>query len=237
MSRRQLLDRFLFLPLASLVGLILRAYPCKRHLRALALGLVREDEPTPSDVIVVLGGGSARRALAGADLFARGLAPRIYLSSDIAPPELSGTGAETSYQLLLQQGVPARAIHHDRRPRTTAEEAQFFGECAARCGWRAALVVTDPWHTRRAIATFRHLAAQRGLRLHLRAVPASSAATAAASWWRSPRACAFVMAEYAALFFYAARRLAGARWRSGPVAPRDARSSRRRGPKRAGRRR
>lgn len=205
-SRRQVVDRFVFPPLATVAGGILRFYPVKRHLRALAGFLVLTESPQPSDVIVVLGGGSPWRAETGAELFKRGMGPRIYLSSDVDPVRLAGSGAASSYELLLQRGVPAEAILHDRRPGTTADEARSFANYARQLGWRSALVVTDPYHTRRAIHTFRRAVQHRGLSVELRPIGARLDEITLDDWWKSREASASVMSEYATLFVYTALR-------------------------------
>lgn len=206
MTRRQIADRYILPPLATLVGLALRLYPRKRHLRSLAAHLVLDDGPEPSDVIVVLGGGSDRRARMGARLFKSGMAPKICLFSAVEPIKLRGSGARTSRELLLQQGVPPGAILHDRRPRTTLDEARLFADHARERGWRSALVVTDPYHTRRAIGLFRRVLTRRGPALELRSVGSGFGVTADDDWWESREACAFVLSEYAALVLYTALR-------------------------------
>ncbi len=202
MSWRQLVDRFIFPLVAVPTGLLLRLYPCKRHLRALAAHLVVDEEPQPSDIIAILGGGSIGRARTGAALFKRGLAASVYLSTDVDPAELAGSGAKTSHQWLLREGVPPAAILHDRRPRTTSDEAECFADCARRFGWRAALVVTDPYHTRRAVQTFRRALTRRGVGVDLRCVSVAPGAAALDEWWTSRKARAFVISEYVTLLLY-----------------------------------
>ena len=206
MTRRQVADRYILPPLATLVGLALRLYPRKGHLRRLAAYLVLDDGPAPSDVIVVLGGGSDRRARTGARLFRSGMAPTICLFSAIEPSKLRGSGARTSHELLLQHGVPPGAILHDRRPKTTLDEARLFADHARERGWRSALVVTDPYHTRRAIGMFRRMLRRRGPVLDVRSVSAGFGVTTNHDWWTSREGCAFVLSEYAALVLYAALR-------------------------------
>jgi hypothetical protein len=197
-GRRRLADRYLLPPLAALVGTVLRLYPAKGHLRALASWLVQGDAPRPSDVIVVLGGGSVARARNGAALYARGLAPAIYLSTDVDRQELVGTGARSSYDILRHSAVPAAAIVHDRRPGTTADEAHCFIDCALHFGWRSALIVTDPYHTRRARRAFDRAARRRDDGIALTMV-ASDHGQAADAWWESQQTCQDVLHEYAGL--------------------------------------
>lgn len=199
LSRHQMADRYLLPPLAALVGAALRLYPAKGHLRALAAWLVRTDAPQPSDVIVVLGGGSRARARTGAALYARGLAPAVYLSTDVDRRELVGTGARSSYDLLRRAAVPAAAIVHDRRPRTTSDEARRFAALARRVGWRSALVVTDPYHTRRARQAFVGAGCHRRFGVDLRVIGSGHDWPPIAGWWRSRAACTAILGEYIGL--------------------------------------
>lgn len=200
LSRRQIADRYLLPPLAAFVGLTLRLSPWKRQTRALAAWLVVQQTPRPSDVIVVLGGGSIARARTGARLYARGLAPVVYLSTDIEPWELAGSGASSSFDVLRQAGVPPEAIRHDRQPGTTGDEARLFVACARRDGWHSALIVTDPYHTRRAQRVFARAVEQSGGGITLTIVSTSDGATA--DWWESRQACVAVLGEYAALLVH-----------------------------------
>jgi uncharacterized SAM-binding protein YcdF (DUF218 family) len=71
-------------------------------------------------------------------------------------------------------------------------------------GLRRVLVVTSPYHTRRALATFRSVLASLGATVGV--VPASATSPARpARWWTSPYDRAYVAYEWAALLFYAGR--------------------------------
>lgn len=199
LSRHQVADRYVVSPLAALVGAAIRLYPAKGHLRALAAWLVRTDAPRRSDVIVVLGGGSIGRARTGAMLYARGLAPVVYLSTDVDHRELAGSGARSSYDLLRRAAVPAAAIMHDRRPWTTSDEARRFIALARRAGWRSALVVTDPYHTRRARQTFVGAARHQRLGIDLRVIGSGHDWPPIAGWWRTRPACTAILGEYLGL--------------------------------------
>lgn len=84
-SRREVADRYLAPALARCCIPLLERYPAKRHLRALADFLGAEETPSPSDAIIVLGGGTLDRVEAGARLHRLGLAATVYLSTDVDP--------------------------------------------------------------------------------------------------------------------------------------------------------
>ncbi|HEY8601365.1 MAG TPA: YdcF family protein [Thermomicrobiales bacterium] len=200
-SRKQIADRYIFLPLARLLVPFLRHYPAKRHLRALARYLAPFNNRCPSDVIVILGGGTPARVRDGARLFRAGLAPNIYLSTDFDPRyAVAATGDGASRQYLLEAGIPGATIVHDRRPRTTRDEANYFLDEAARRGWRSALLVTEPFHLQRATLVFGRAARDRGVDIPIRAIAAGD--DHEGEWWHSTSQVAFVLSELASLLAY-----------------------------------
>ena len=106
--------------------------------------------PVKADVIVVLGGGSHERPERAAELFKEHAAPRIIIS---------GFGdAEASRRMLMAAGVPANAIELETRSRTTRENAQFTVNLLREQKLKRVILVTSWYHSRRAVACFRHYA-------------------------------------------------------------------------------
>ncbi len=123
----------------------------------------------PFDAIVVLGGGvddkgslrpsveldkhSIRRTICGADLFERGLAPRLVLTGGDA--SIFGEGpleASELAKLARRLGVPEEAIILETRSRTTYENAV---QTRRLLGEPSVVVVTSASHVSRAVALFR----------------------------------------------------------------------------------
>ena len=106
--------------------------------------------PVKADVIVVLGGGSHERPERAAELFKEHAAPRIIIS---------GLGDyEINRRLLIAAGVPANAIELETQSRTTRENAQFTVKLLREQKQRGVILVTSWYHSRRALACFRHYA-------------------------------------------------------------------------------
>ena len=106
--------------------------------------------PVKADVIVVLGGGSHERPERAAELFKEHAAPRIIIS---------GLGDyEINRRLLIAAGVPANAIELETQSRTTRENAQFTDKLLREQKQRGVILVTSWYHSRRALACFRHYA-------------------------------------------------------------------------------
>ncbi|MGA2279597.1 MAG: YdcF family protein [Verrucomicrobiota bacterium] len=106
--------------------------------------------PVKADVIVVLGGGSHERPERAAELFKEHAAPRIIIS---------GLGDyEINRRLLIAAGVPADAIELETQSRTTRENALFTVKLLREQKPRGVILVTSWYHSRRAVACFRHYA-------------------------------------------------------------------------------
>jgi uncharacterized SAM-binding protein YcdF (DUF218 family) len=69
---------------------------------------------------------------------------------------------------------------------------------------RALLVVTSPYHTRRALATFNDVLDDAGVQVGIQAASATSPADPA-RWWRAPYDRWYVAYEWLAMIYYATR--------------------------------
>lgn len=105
-----------------------------------------ENRPAPADAIVVLGGDFADRADRAAELFARGLAPRIVVS---------GAGDhQDMFDRLRLRGVPPPAVVSEPDSRNTWEDARFSMVRLRAVGAHRVILVTSWYHSRRALACF-----------------------------------------------------------------------------------
>jgi uncharacterized SAM-binding protein YcdF (DUF218 family) len=163
------------------------------------------DRPQHADAIVVLGGGYARPFQA-ADLYRHGFAPRIYVSVPVREEQhrlLDEAGVafpreeEVVRQVLLRKGVPASAIEYlGKGSISTAAEAQaaraVFGTGAPRL-----LVVTSPYHVRRARMTFSGALPAADIRMI-----ATSYDPLPLAWWKDQNAARNVLLELSKMTFY-----------------------------------
>jgi uncharacterized SAM-binding protein YcdF (DUF218 family) len=112
--------------------------------------LCRDVAPSRADAIVVLGGEIWTRPQRAAEVFKAGAAPKIIASGD-------GDCQETR-RLLEARGVPASAIELECKSGTTKENAEFTTALLRAQGARRVILVTSWFHSRRALACFRHSA-------------------------------------------------------------------------------
>jgi uncharacterized SAM-binding protein YcdF (DUF218 family) len=124
------------LPLAVYAGAILLSGPL--------LGL--PDAAGKADVIVVLGGDGPARADHAAALWRTGAAPRVLVTGRSDCGTIAGR--------MTAEGVRRSAITTECRSASTWENADFSAPLLARMGVRHALLVTNWFHARRALASF-----------------------------------------------------------------------------------
>jgi uncharacterized SAM-binding protein YcdF (DUF218 family) len=128
--------------IALLLGLAAYYYPEKF--------LTVDSGPVTADVLIILGGGSAKheRALKAAQLYQEHAAPRIIVSGD--------GDDQINRQVLLANGVPDAAIEVESKSATTRENAEFTGKRLRAEQVRSAIIVTTWYHARRSEKTFEH---------------------------------------------------------------------------------
>lgn len=127
---------------------------------------LRLAEPArPADAIVVFAGGVGESGQAGEgylerirhaiDLYRAGLAPRLILSSGYS---FVFKEAEIMRDLAVAHGIPPSAIELETTAANTMENVAHTSQLLAQEGSRQILLVSSPYHMRRAIWTFRKLA-------------------------------------------------------------------------------
>jgi len=172
--------------------------------------LVRADPPVRSDAIVVLS-GDFQRVFHGAQLYRMGMAPQVIITAqrreagyrkldEIGVP--SPRQEQLSRDALVKLGVPDGAIRTvgNELP-STAAEAAVIREAVA--PGSTLLVVTSPYHTRRAGLVF----AERFPASAIRMQP-DPGETLPRRWWANQDAARNVLMEFAKTLFF----LAGGRF-------------------------
>jgi len=124
----------------------------------------------PSEIIVVLGGGTASpeaprpmtevngagdRVLYAAWLYQQGKAPAILVSGGLLDwTPLQTTPAQDMAALLEMMGVPSEAIWLQPESRNTYEDALYSAQILKDKGIRRILLVTSAWHMPRSVRLF-----------------------------------------------------------------------------------
>ena len=99
-----------------------------------------------ADALIVLGGEPMARPQEAARLYRQGVAPKVFVT---------GIGdAARNRQILMASGVPGSVITMESKATSTFTNATLLKPILEAAGVHTALIVTSPFHTRRALATF-----------------------------------------------------------------------------------
>jgi uncharacterized SAM-binding protein YcdF (DUF218 family)/glycosyltransferase involved in cell wall biosynthesis len=121
--------------------------------------------PRAADAIVVFaggvgesgkaGGGAQERLERAVELYRSGHAPNLVLSSGYV---YSFREAEVMRALAIAQGIPASAIVLEQRATNTYQNVAFVEAILRGRRWRTILLVSSPYHMRRALLVWRKVA-------------------------------------------------------------------------------
>jgi uncharacterized SAM-binding protein YcdF (DUF218 family)/glycosyltransferase involved in cell wall biosynthesis len=123
------------------------------------------DAPRKADAIVVFAGGVGESGQAGGgyqervkqavDLYRQGYAPRMIFSSGFV---FAFQEAEVMKSLAVANGVPERAILLEKQAANTRDNVVLSDRILQAQGWRSILLVSSPYHMRRALLVWRRAA-------------------------------------------------------------------------------
>lgn len=135
------------------VTVLLIVYFClPALLNAAARQLMREDPLQPADAIVALGGDPlCLREQHAAELYHRGLGRKIIIAG--LPFAWGGNTGDAKRVYLVCWGVPAADIVVLPEATNTRQEASTLHALMRRNQWHSMIVVTSPFHARRALFT------------------------------------------------------------------------------------
>jgi uncharacterized SAM-binding protein YcdF (DUF218 family) len=144
--------------------------------------LIVNENPKPADVIIVLVGDTGR-IQEGVRLYQLGYANKILITA---------VGAGMIAEQAQSLGVARDDIIWEEKAWTTFGEAKYSSEVMGANGFRSAIVVTSPYHTRRASIIFGQLF--KGWNITICSVPYDSSAPS--NWWKNPQTATAVISEY-----------------------------------------
>jgi uncharacterized SAM-binding protein YcdF (DUF218 family) len=176
----------------------------ERILLAVGDFLVIQDELQSADVIHVIAGEDDRTDYA-IQLYRQGYARQIFFTGGWCTFHNYYHG-QHGQQRALEQGVPAEAIAiDDTQVMSTYDEAvrlkEFMAHSQAQV--RSVIVVSDPFHMRRARWTYRHLLGDQ-VSVQMAPVP-FEAGPYQRRWWTDEASRKYVKEEYLKIAYYYAR--------------------------------
>jgi len=179
-----------------LVGAVLMLAAGVGALVAVGHVLAVSDPLAKSDVIVAVSGDNGPRTETAVKLWKQGLAPLLLFSGASLDPD-SVSSAELMKRDAIRLGVPSEAILLETASTTTDENAHLVAQLMADKGLHSAILVTSPYHQRRASILFGRVFAPAGLTF--RNHPADDPDWDPDRWWISEPSRTLTLVELAKL--------------------------------------
>ena len=173
--------------------------------------LILRTGPSHADAIVVLSGSRvyAERLQHAARLYHQGRARVIVLTDDglagrwSREQQRNPRSIERGRDMLLASGIPAsHVVMLADRVHSTYDEASAVLTHARAERLRSLLIVTSPYHTRRAYWVFNRMLAADRVSVGIDPVPPGNQSPAPGVWWLSRRGWQSVAAEYPKFLYY-----------------------------------
>lgn len=182
------------------LGLFIAAVIVLGYLALIFLGeyLTPSDTLTRSDAVVVLSGGPDRVQW-GIKLYQDGWAPRLVLVG--AALDKSGpSNAEAMRKIALQAGVPDTAIFLEEKSANTLENAALGKSVLDSFGAKSIILVTSPYHQRRAYETFKKV--YEGEVLSIINSPSGYSTWNSKQWWAKPASADITTSEILKIIWF-----------------------------------
>jgi uncharacterized SAM-binding protein YcdF (DUF218 family) len=164
-----------------LIGILLSVGTALTAFLLIGSWLAVEDPLEKVDAIVAISGDSGARVDTAITLWKAGWAPLIVFSGASIDPA-SVSSAEIMRREALRQGVPESATLVEPASATTEENAAEVAKLMVQRKLHSAILVTSPYHQRRAAFEFQRAFEPRGL--VFRNHPARDPEWNAFLWWR-----------------------------------------------------
>lgn len=143
-----------------------------------------QDTLVKADVIVAISGGDTKaRATEAIALYEKGWAPNIIFSGAAFDP-LSPSNAEVMQSVAEASGVPKGVITLEENARDTEENAKESKDIVDEYRYKTIILVTSPYHQRRAYIEFRNILGP-DVKIVNHSAPDSD--WDSSSWWQTPR--------------------------------------------------
>ena len=168
-------------------------------LEGLAGWLVVQDKLEPVGLILVLSGdANGERVAEAVNLYRQDYAKKILMSG--GPLAWQLTSAEWMKKQAMALGVPARDILLEDKSGSTKENARFSLPIIKKHGVNSIILVTSPYHSRRAQWVFQKVFARSGVKI--RSYPVQASKFKIQRWWTRHEDIQLVVLEYLSLIFY-----------------------------------
>ena len=180
--------------LVSLIGYL--------FLRVAGAYLIIADDLTPVDTIIIMGGGDEGRMNEALELYHENYARIIVLTeTGVRIEEFDYMQSFDLSIQLLNNGVPSgNILITDSEVTSTLEEAYAVKQLLERRQFSSAIIVTDPYHTKRTSIIFKDVFSEQDIKLYFR--PVTPSWYNSRTWFLSPSGWKFTILEYIKLLAY-----------------------------------
>lgn len=171
-------------------------------LRGAGAYLIIADELQPANAIVMLSGGDDSRMKESLSLYKDGYGKVIILTETGRQLENFDTLHSNDIRIqLLNNGIPAgNILITDIKVSSTLDEAYAIKKILSNQQFTSAIIVTDPYHTRRTALVFRSVFGDSPIKLIFR--PVRSSWFNSRTWFLSLHGWKYTVLEYLKLFGY-----------------------------------
>lgn len=180
----------------SIPGVIVAVPLTVAGLVGIGHALAVSDPLAKADAIVAISGDTGPRVVAAVDLWQKGYADVIVFSGGSQDPS-SVPSAELMKRQAVRLGVPEENIVLEPEAATTQQNARRVAELMNESGRRSAILVTSPYHQRRAAMHFSREFARFGLTFINR--PAEDPRWSPERWWMNEPSRSLTVVELAKL--------------------------------------
>ncbi len=153
------------------------------------------DALTKADAIVVVS-GSGERVKHGVELYKEEEAPKLIFSGAAKD---GPSNALTMKKYAIKQGVPEEDILLEEEATDTLENAKFTREIIKDEGFKKIILVTSPYHQRRAYEIFKEVLKNDDVEISNS--PTTQSRWKADNWWKSEPESTLTQSEIAKLFW------------------------------------
>jgi uncharacterized SAM-binding protein YcdF (DUF218 family) len=155
--------------------------------------LYYKDELKPADVIVILSGEETERVEYGVKLFKEGWARKNRMILSGGPVSWKHTYASLMQEHALYLGVPKKDILLEDKSTSTEENALFTKEILKRNGYSSLILVTSPYHSKRAFKIFKKI---MGEEIKIISAPSEESWFRFDDWWKREKDRKSVLSEF-----------------------------------------
>jgi uncharacterized SAM-binding protein YcdF (DUF218 family) len=163
----------------------------------ISLYLSPQDELQKADAIVVISGGDTdARISEGVHMYLQKWSDKIIFSGAAASGDVSN--ALSMKRIAIADGIPAENIIIEENSKTTSENAQFTADILKQMNANSIILVTSPYHQRRANNEFRKVLGKDFVIINHSAMDTTWRKK---NWWEDSRARFLTLGEILKNFY------------------------------------